>query len=144
MSAPPGEFDFIRRYLAPLAGEGAFGLSDDAASLSANGERVIAADMIIEGRHFLGSDPLDSVAQKALRVNVSDMAAMGAKPEAYLLSLALPASLDETDFEALAAGLKADQQTYGLSLLGGDTTRTDGPLTIAVTMTGKASGESVS
>jgi len=130
-----GEFDFIRRYLAPLAGEGAFQLSDDGA-LTGAGPYCIASDMLIAGRHFRAEDPLKDAARKALRANLSDMAAMGAKPHAYLLSLALPHDLDETGLKMIAEGLKADQTRYGLGLLGGDTTRHDGALIFSVTMLG--------
>ncbi len=137
-----GEFAFIRRHLAPLAAaEGAYALTDDAAELSTNalaasGGLVITADMLCEGVHFLPDDPLDRVAQKALRVNLSDLAAKGARPLHYMLSVAWPDRVDAAGRALFAAGLAADQALFEVSLLGGDTTRTPGPLTVAVTAFG--------
>lgn len=132
------EFDIIARYFAPLAGEGAFGLKDDAALIAARPgfDLVVTTDAISEGTDFFAFDPADTIAQKALRVNLSDLAAKGAEPFAYLLNLSLPHSIAQDWLAAFAEGLARDQRTFGISLLGGDTGATDGPLTIAMTAFG--------
>ena len=132
------EFDIIERYFAPLAGEGAFGLKDDAAVIAARPgfDLVVTTDAISEGTDFFAFDPADTIAQKALRVNLSDLAAKGAEPFAYLLNLSLPHSIAPDWLAAFAEGLGRDQHEFGISLLGGDTGATDGPLTIAVTAFG--------
>jgi len=136
-----GEFDLIARHLAPLAGTdpGAFGLTDDGAVLD-DGERVVTMDTLVAGTHYLPDDPADLVARKALRVNLSDLAAMGARPTGYLLSLVLAAAADEGWVARFAEGLSADQATYDIRLLGGDTTRTSGPTTLSVTALGHLDG----
>ena len=132
------EFDIIRRYFAPLAGEGAFSLQDDAALITARPgfDLVVTTDAISEGSDFFAFDPADTIAQKALRVNLSDLAAKSAEPFAYLLNLSLPHSVAPDWLAAFAEGLGHDQQTFGIWLLGGDTGATEGPLTIAVTAFG--------
>lgn len=135
----PGEFDLIARYFAPLAADlGAFGLTDDAAVLTPQSghDLVVTTDALVEGIHFLPPHPPGSVARKALRVNLSDLAAMGASPLTYTLALALPERIDENWVAAFARGLAEDQATYGISLIGGDTVRTSGPVTISVTAIG--------
>lgn len=139
------EFAFIARYLRPLAGQGAHGLADDVAALP--GGQIVSKDVLVSGVHFHADDPLDTVAQKALRVNISDIVAKGAKPLHYLLGLVWPAEVSEAEFAQFADGLARDQAAYGLSLLGGDTTRHRegaGGLTISVTMIGQAIGNPVS
>lgn len=134
-----GEFGFIDRYLKPLAGEGSEGLLDDAARLS---DWVLTKDVLVEGVHFLSSDPLDLVARKALRVNISDLLAKGAKPRAYLLGLVWPRSLKEESFAQFTEGLSVEQEVSELSLLGGDTTSAgEGGLVISVTMFGAPLGD---
>ncbi len=137
-----GEFELIARYFAPLAADapGAFGLTDDGAVLAGDGgpARVITLDTLLAGTHYLPQDPADLVARKALRVNLSDLAAMGARPEGYLLSLALAPEVPESWVDGFARGLSADQAHYGVALLGGDTTRTSGPTAISVTAIGTA------
>lgn len=138
-SERPSEFQLIAELFAPLASApGAFGLTDDAAlaAAPAGHEMVLTADALIEGVHFLSSDPPDLIAKKALRVNVSDLAAKGADPCGYLLVLALPAGLGMDWLEPFAEGLRQDQREFGISLYGGDTTATPGPLTIAITAFG--------
>jgi thiamine-monophosphate kinase len=132
------EFDIIAHFFAPLAGEGAFGLKDDVARLPQRpGHDLIATtDTITQGIDFFAADPADTVAQKALRVNLSDLAAKGALPAGYLLNLSLPRDVAQDWLEAFASGLAHDQKDFGLSLLGGDTGATDGPLSIAVTAFG--------
>lgn len=133
------EFGFIRRLLAPLAGPGALGLTDDAALLSPSPGHalVLTKDALVEGVHFTGREAARDIARKALRVNLSDLAAMGACPRAYLLALMLPAYADETWLTDFAAGLAADQKEFAITLLGGDTTRMPGPLSLCVTMLGE-------
>src|SRR5690349_11979564 len=141
-----GEFERIRRFFAPLAAPGALGLRDDAALIDGpDGQHyVLTADAIVEGVHFLSEDPPAQVAQKLLRVNLSDLAAKGAEPVGYLLVTALPRARDEAWLEAFAAGLAADQARFGIGLLGGDSTATDGPATLSVTALGRvASGRAV-
>ena len=132
------EFGIIAKYFAPLAGEGALGLTDDAALLSPRPghDLVITTDAIAEGVDFFGFDPAGSIAQKALRVNLSDLAAKGAAPAHYLLNLSLPQTVTPDWLAGFAAGLAQDQQAFGITLLGGDTSATDGALAIAVTAFG--------
>lgn len=138
-----GEFELIERYFAPLAArtEGTFGLHNDAAVLPlAAGERLVATvDTMIQGRHFLDCPP-DLVARKLLRVNLSDLAAMGARPFGYLLAAAWPLEIEEGWIAAFAEGLAADQKTYGIALYGGDTTGTPGPMTLSLTAFGAVAG----
>lgn len=135
-----GEFELIARYFAPLAAgaPGALGLTDDAAWIrpSPGEELVVTTDALVEGVHFLGSDPPDLIARKALRVNLSDLAAKGARPLGYLLDTVFSRSLAEEWIAAFAEGLAADQAEYGVALLGGDTTATPGPTTLAITALG--------
>jgi thiamine-monophosphate kinase len=136
----PGEFALIAKYFQPLAKTGgAFDLLDDAACYrpSSGAETVLTLDTIAADVHFGASDPPDAIARKALRVNLSDLAAKGATPVAYLLSLALPDDWTEEWVARFAKGLAADQRTYGISLVGGDTTRASGGLTITVTAIGE-------
>ncbi|CAN5250184.1 thiamine-phosphate kinase [soil metagenome] len=142
MSAPEGwsEFDLIDRLFKPLA-EGApeaLGLIDDAALVPGREghELVITADALVEGVHFLHSDPPDMVAQKLLRVNLSDLAAKGARPYGYFLTIAWPHGQSHVGQELFAAGLAHDQRLFGLKLFGGDTVSTPGPLTLSATLLG--------
>lgn len=132
------EFQIIAEIFAPLAKDpGAFGLKDDAAAIAARPgfDLIVTTDQIAEGKDFFAFDPAAQIAQKALRVNLSDLAAKGAKPEFYLLALTLPGGFTREWLENFAAGLKADQQRFGISLLGGDTSRGE-ILSIAVTAFG--------
>jgi thiamine-monophosphate kinase len=132
------EFEFIARYLAPLAGEGAFGLTDDAASISppAGQDLVLSKDMLSAGTHFFADDPPAAIARKALRVNLTDLAAKGAKPFGYLLGLALAPGWTEAWLAAFCHGLRQDTLDYAVPLLGGDTVGTKGVLTISITILG--------
>lgn len=135
----PGEFALIERYFRPLAGnEGAFGLIDDAALYRPRPDEdlVLTVDTVAAGVHFLADDPAASIARKALRVNLSDLAAKGATPVGYLLALALPANWSEKWVREFAKGLEGDQKTFGIALFGGDTTRASGGLTLSVTAFG--------
>jgi thiamine-monophosphate kinase len=136
----PGEFALIERYFRPLASDpGAFNLTDDAALYRprAGEELVLTTDLVAAGVHFFPGDPPDLIARKALRVNLSDLAAKGAEPVGYLLALALPGDWTETWLRRFTAGLAADQKEYGISLFGGDTSRASGGLTIAVAAIGR-------
>ncbi len=132
------EFDLIARHFARLAGPGSLGLTDDAALLTPPPGRqlVISADALVAGVHFFPHDPADLIARKLLRVNLSDLAAMGATPWCYLLTLSAPRDTPETWFASFAAGLAADQQEFGITLVGGDTTSTPGPFSLTATVMG--------
>jgi thiamine-monophosphate kinase len=137
----PGEFELIARYFAPLSKgfPGAYGLQDDAAVVTPTpGQQIVAkTDAIVAGVHFLPDDPADLVAQKALRVNLSDLAAKGAVARCYMLDLIMPSSTTEDWVAAFARGLARDQETFGVHLIGGDTNATPGPLTIALMALGE-------
>ena len=137
----PGEFELIAELFAPLArnAAGAFGLTDDAALYRAapGRETVLTVDAMVAGVHFLPSDPPDTVARKLLRVNLSDLAAKGARPRGYLLVTALSEETSMPWLEDFAAGLAADQAEFGISLWGGDTVSTPGPLTLSLTAIGE-------
>ena len=140
--AQRGEFDLIARLLAPLTGgdERALGLLDDAAVIPQTSgiDTVVSTDTLVAGVHFLMIEPADVIARRLLRVNLSDIAAMGADPFAYFLNLSLPTGIGDDWLEAFVAGLRTDQEAFGLNLLGGDTTRTPGPLALSVTIFGEA------
>lgn len=134
-----GEDRLISRYFKPLATHpGALGLNDDAAFIAPppGCDLVLKTDAIVGGVHFFPDDPPGQLARKALRVNLSDLAAKGAKPLGYLLSLILPNDVSENWLGSFATGLQADAETYGCPLFGGDTDRTPGPLTISIAMFG--------
>src|SRR5512132_2380125 len=146
-SETSGEFDIIARYFAPLAtNPAALGLLDDAAVLSIpEGQELVATcDTITAGVHFLTNDPPDTVGYKALSVSLSDLAAKGARPHVYLLSVALPDLPKPPWLEAFVLGLQMAQESSGIELVGGDTCATLGPLTVTVTAIGMLpQGESV-
>lgn len=133
------EFDFIATYLAPLAGPGGLGLIDDAAILTPNGGKdlILTKDSMVEGVHFPKGHYGGDSAEKLLRVNLSDLAAKGASPIGYLLSIAWPRGIDDAYFKGFAAGLKQVQDAYDFDLLGGDTVSTTGPMVITATMIGE-------
>lgn len=132
------EDELIAAYFAPLAGPGAFDLSDDAATLSPppGCDLVLTKDVLIGGVHFFPDDAPDAIARKSLRVNLSDLAAKAAAPRGFLLGLTLPGDWRPDWLEAFARGLGEDAAAYGCPLLGGDTVRTLGPLAISVTAIG--------
>lgn len=143
-----GEFEFIRQLLAPLskAAPGAYDLTDDAATvLPTHGcELVLTKDAIVAGVHFFANDPPDLIARKALRVNLSDLAAKGARPIGFLMALSLPADIDDKWLGSFVAGLALDVDAFQCPLLGGDTVSTPGPLTISITALGEVkTGEMV-
>jgi thiamine-monophosphate kinase len=134
-----GEERLIARFFAPLATHpGALGLIDDAAVVGVplDHDLVVKTDAIIGGVHFLPDDPPDAVAKKALRVNLSDLAAKGAKPLGFLLSIALPTGIGDHWLEGFSAALGADAERFGCPLFGGDTDRTPGPVTISISAFG--------
>ena len=136
-----GEFDRIKRFFAPLASgfPGALGLSDDAAILAptAGHEFVVTTDTLVEGVHFIGDEPPARIAAKMLRVNLSDLAAMGARPVAYTLNVALPRDVNDEWLADFCAGLAADQREFGINLMGGDSVATPGPKVFTVTAFGE-------
>ncbi len=138
MSPRLGEDDLIARYFAPLAGPAGLGLRDDAAlmRLPAGEDLVLTADALVAGVHFFADDPPRAIGRKALRVNLSDLAAKGARPLGFLLTLALPGDWREDWLAAFADGLGADASTYDCPLIGGDTVKTPGPLMLSVTAIG--------
>jgi len=134
-----GEDQLIDRFFRPIAKHpGALGLVDDAAFLTppAGSDLVLTVDAVVVGVHFLADDPADSVAKKALRVNLSDLAAKGAKPLGALLSLSMPENTGDDWLAAFARGLGEDCAAFDCPLLGGDMTGTPGLLTISITAIG--------
>lgn len=135
------EFERIAQLFAPLSSNesGAFNLTDDAAILSPKaGHRfVFTKDCIIESVHFIGDESPTLIAQKLLRTNLSDLAAMGATPRAYMLGLMLPRATPRSWFLAFTQGLAADQKQFGITLIGGDTTTGSALLTLSLTMIGE-------
>ncbi len=139
----PSEDDLIARYLAPLAGPGGLGLRDDAAIATPppGHDLVVTKDMLIAGVHFFPDDPPDAIARKALRVNLSDLAAKGASPTGILLGLGLPADWTEDWLAGFVSGLADDCRAFACPLIGGDTvampsTDRAGPLTLSITAFG--------
>jgi thiamine-monophosphate kinase len=129
----------IARYFRPLAKHpGALGLADDAAVLTPppGCDLVLTTDGVIAGVHVFAEDRPEHIARKALRMNLSDLAAKGARPVGFLLALALPPGIDESWLAGFAAGLGEDAERYGCPLLGGDTDHTPGPLSVSITAFG--------
>ncbi len=136
-----GEFEIIAKYFAPLAAgaPGAEGLSNDGACFTPGAGLSVAVtvDAMVAGVHFLPGDPPETLGRKLLRVNLSDLAAMGARPRGYLLVTAFPKDIEEDWIAAFADGLALDQAEFGVDLLGGDTVSTPGPLTLSLTAFGE-------
>lgn len=133
------EFDIIRRLFAPLArAPGADGLRDDAAEIDLPdaGRLIATTDAIVEGVHFLTEDPIETVARKLVRVNVSDVLAKGAAPDAALLTLVWPEGRPVSELERFAAAFGEECDLWGVKLAGGDTTRTAGPMVLSLTLCG--------
>ena len=132
------EFSRIADYFAPLAGVEGLGLLDDAAVFAApvGRELVLTVDQMLEGVHFLTGDPPDLIAQKLLRRNLSDLAAMAAVPVGYLLTTALPPGLDENWLEVFAQGLRRDQDEFRVRLFGGDSSSAQKHISLTATLIG--------
>ncbi len=134
------EFALIKKCFAPLAKDfpGSLNLTDDAAvfAVPAGQELVVTKDAIVEGVHFLGHEEPGLIARKLMRVNLSDLAAMGATPLCYFLAVMLPKTTGIEWLQRFAAGLTADQQEFAIHLAGGDTTATPGPLCLSLTALG--------
>jgi thiamine-monophosphate kinase len=132
------EDDLIATLFAPLAGPGGHGLKDDAATVGVDpgDELVVTVDALVAGVHFFVDDPANLVGLKALAANLSDLAAKAAQPSGFLLTLALPIGTPEAWLKAFAAGLAETASAHGCPLLGGDTVRTPGPLTLSITAFG--------
>ena len=141
MTKRAGEFELIARHFRPLAEgfDGALGLADDAALIRFGDARglVVTTDAVVAGVHFLAGEAPQAIAGKALRVNLSDLAAMGARPLAYVLALALPATVDEPWLARFAGALGEDQRSFGIALAGGDVVATPGPLAVVITALGE-------
>ena len=136
----PGEFELIRRYFAPLAKDpGSLGLTDDAAVLTPRPgfDLVLTKDVVAAGIHFFADDAPEAIAAKALRVNLSDLAAKGARPRGYLMGLALPSNWTAGWLERFCNGLAADQAAYDIQLFGGDTIRSGNGLQVSITAIGE-------
>ena len=135
----PGEFDLIARYFAPLAGPAGLELHDDAALLTPppGEDLVLTADALVAGVHFFADDPPGRIARKALRVNLSDLAAKGARPLGFLLSARACPRLARRLARELSPRVSATtSRAFGCPLIGGDTVRTPGPLTLSITALG--------
>ncbi len=138
------EFDLIEKYFKPLASaeSGAGELANDAAVLSPKEGHhlVVTMDTLVSGVHFFEFTPPDFIAAKSLRVNLSDLAAMGAEPAWYTLSLSLPNAADgiygDNWLDSFAQALQVEQTHYGITLVGGDTVSTPGPLSLSITAMG--------
>lgn len=140
-SRKTGEFERIAQFFAPLAASypGALGLLDDAALIDPppDSEIVVTTDTIVAGVHYLGDESAGDVARKLLRVNLSDLAAMGAQPLVYTLNIALPGSVEDDWLEDFSKGLSRDQREFGVVLAGGDSVATPGPVTLTLTAFGR-------
>ncbi len=132
------EDDLIARFFAPIAGPAALGLKDDTALYAppAGHELVLTVDAVVAGVHFFADDPPEAIARKALRVNISDLAAKGSEPQGFLLTLALPSAYSADWLGRFASALGEDAKTYRCPLMGGDTVSTPGPLMISITVLG--------
>tara|TARA_B100000315_G_scaffold223256_1_gene227901 strand:- start:22517 stop:23509 length:993 start_codon:yes stop_codon:yes gene_type:complete len=139
-NARPNEFEIINKYFAPLSGSepGAFKLTDDAAIIDppTGQSLVVTTDALVAGVHFFTADPAEDIAAKLLRVSLSDLASMGAEPAHYTLSIAVPEDLNSDWFETFSEGLAENQREFGVTLIGGDTVSTSGPLTLSLTAMG--------
>ena len=141
------EFDLIKRYLSPISSMESQSLSNDGAVFKPklDLDYVVSTDTIVEKIHFKGNEPPDLIAKKALRTNLSDLAAMGADPEFYSLAISLPKTNAKNFIEKFAKGLIEDQKEYKIKLLGGDLTCSTDIITITINIIGTVpSGKSIS
>ncbi|WP_339045732.1 thiamine-phosphate kinase [Candidatus Mesenet endosymbiont of Agriotes lineatus] len=127
------EFEYIKRYLKPLDVNNSIG---DDATIIANSQYIIAKDILVEDVHFLSNCLPYNLAKKSLRINFSDIAAVGGTPYGYMLGLVLPNNINDLWWEGFAAGLKEDNKYFQVKLLGGDTTAHNGKVIISVTALG--------
>ena len=132
------EFDLIKKYFVPISSIESQNLSDDGAVFKPKKDLdyVVSTDTIVEKIHFIGNEPPDQIAKKALRTNLSDLAAMGADPEFYSLSISLPKAKSKSFIEIFVKGLKEDQKKYKIKLLGGDLTASSQLITITINIIG--------
>ena len=134
------EFDLIKRLFLPLAGgrPEALNLSDDVALIAGppGQQWAVTKDAIVAGVHFFPDDPPGQIAQKLVRVNLSDLAAKGAEPRFLLLATCFPQNVEEGWLDRFASGLKADCAMFGVAVIGGDTVSTAGPLVLTLTAMG--------
>ena len=141
-----GEFGLIERFFRPLssAAPGAFALRNDGALLTPPEDRsvVVTKDLMVAGVHYPEGEEPSILARRLLRVNLSDLAAMGATANSYALGLALPADIADDWVETFAAGLVHDQETFGVALIGGDMVGTSGPAVLSLTAFGTVAGDS--
>lgn len=140
------EFEFIDKFFRPLTNKIAGNLKNDAAIFKQKSsyDLIISTDTLVEGIHFFGNEDPNVIAKKSLRVNLSDMAAMGAKPLFYNLSLSLPKKKAKYFIPRFAEGLKEDQDIFNLQLIGGDLTSSLKHINITLTIFGETTnGESV-
>ncbi|MEC9077725.1 MAG: thiamine-phosphate kinase [Pseudomonadota bacterium] len=147
MALIEGEFGLIDKYFAPLSknAPGAVNLTDDVAffEVSPGLVPVVSVDTLVGGVHFFPQDPPGNLAKKLIRVSLSDLAASGARPLGYFLSLSIPADTDESWVAEFARGLCEDQKEFGIALFGGDTTVTSGPLSLSLTAVGEAASDKI-
>ena len=136
-----GEFHRIYTYFAPLSGQGAYTLRDDTATLPpCDTPYVLSTDTIISGTHFIGNESPDTLAQKLLAVNLSDLASVGAVPVCYSLNISLPKNMPDTWFKQFCQGLSYMNKVYNIYVIGGDTTHfpsTNAPVVLSATVYGK-------
>lgn len=135
-----GEFDIIERYFSPLSGPEGLGLKDDASCIPArNGyDTIITKDVLVACTHFFEHDEAQDIAFKAVSVNISDLVAKGAEPAFYFVGLCLPRAVTEEWISGFSKGLSEAQAKYGVTLTGGDTTKTGGPVIVSITAVGYA------
>ena len=141
------EFDLIKKYFVPISSIESQNLSNDGAVFKPKKDLdyVVSTDTIVEKIHFIGNEPPDQIAKKALRTNLSDLAAMGADPEFYSLSISLPKAKSKSFIKNFAKGLKEDQKKYKIKLLGGDLTASSQLITITINIIGTVpSGQCIS
>ena len=146
MKIKMNEFDYIDKYFRPLTNKFALNLKNDAAIFNQKSsfDLIISTDTLVEGIHFFGNEDPADIAKKSLRVNLSDMAAMGAKPIFYNLSLSVPKKKASQFIPKFAKGLQDDQEIFDIKLIGGDLTSSLKHINITITIFGKTSnGKSI-
>ena len=146
MKIKMNEFDYIDKYFRPLTNKFALNLKNDAAIFNQKSsfDLIISTDSLVEGIHFFGNEDPADIAKKSLRVNLSDMAAMGAKPIFYNLSLSVPKVKASQFIPKFVKGLQDDQEMFDIKLIGGDLTSSLKHINITITIFGKSSkGKSI-